>query len=148
MNHFQCHCGHTRPLHHCHLPDWRNWNCFIFSNYLFKGRVELGWQFYSWIATGQGIWGSQLYKKAGVIARLSILPHECVLGSSGRPPKPKYRQGPVLTSRLPKNKILIKWQHKQLSERWHGITELFLCSCSPDLGNSLFQRTSASQPFS
>lgn len=39
-------------------------------------------------------------QKVGVIGKVGILPHELPLGSS-RPPKSKYRQGPVLISRLP-----------------------------------------------
>lgn len=52
-------------------------------------------------------WSGNLRKpavqKVGVIARLGILPHEYALGSSGRSPKPRYRQGTVMTLRPPQN---------------------------------------------
>lgn len=40
-------------------------------------------------------------QKMEVIAGQGILTHERDLGRSGRSPKPRYRQGTVLTSRLP-----------------------------------------------
>lgn len=163
MNQFQCRCGHTRPLHHCVLLNWGKLNYFVFSNYLFKGRIEVAWQFYSWIAPGQGIWGSQWTESEDdcwVKHRGSWMWSQEIWEIMQAKVQARYSCWPQDCHSTSKNKMLIKWLQIQLSERLHVNskhdnciikrtchTAFFLCNCSAHLGIALYPGSIPSQPF-